>query len=79
MPWAQYHALLARAIPGASLHDLKWNISRVEGECLIHASGILHREIFIWPDARESTDGRLFLRIQELRKTGYKGLIECDL
>lgn len=57
---------------GASPHDLKWNISRVEGWCAIHAAGILHGENFIWPDPRLSRVGRTFLKVKRLREQGKK-------
>lgn len=70
---AQYYALLARALPGTPIYDLRWNVSRVEGWSLIHAAGILHGESFIWPDARLSRTGRSFLRLQEVRKAAVSG------
>lgn len=70
MPEAQYEALLARALPGTSYHELLWgDISLAQGWALIHAAGILHREVFIWPDPRLSTIGRTLLKARELRKT----------
>ena len=79
MPAAQYLALLARALPGTSYHALTWHISLALGWSLIHASGILHGEVFIWPDASESKVGRLFLRVQSMRKEGYRDLPGVDL
>lgn len=64
----QYLALLARALPGTSLHDLQWDVSLVLGWSLIHAAGILHGESFVWPDARLSRVGRLFLKVKQLRE-----------
>lgn len=71
MKW-QYYALLSRALQGESLYNLKWNVSRVEGWCAIHAAGILHGENFIWPDLRLSRVGRTFLKVKRLREQGRK-------
>lgn len=70
---AQYYALLARALPGTALDDLRWKVSLVMGWSLIHAAGILHGESFIWPDARLSTTGRAFLKLREARARGRSG------
>lgn len=70
---AQYYALLARAIPGTPLYDLRWHVSLLEGWSLIHAAGILHGEAFIWPDPRLSAAGRAMLRVQEMREKFRRG------
>jgi hypothetical protein len=64
---AQFLALLARALPGTSYLDLRRHISLARGWSLIHASGILHHEIYIWPDPRLSTIGRKLLKAHDLR------------
>jgi len=69
---AQYYALLARALPGTSLHDMQWSISLVMGWSLIHAAGILHGECFIWPDPRLSRVGRTFLKAKNLRQQSQR-------
>lgn len=73
MQAAQYYALLARALPGTPLEDLRWKVSLVMGWCLIHAAGILHGESFIWPDAELSRTGRAFLRLEEARGKAKSG------
>lgn len=59
-------------MPGASPYDLKWNLSRVEGWCAIHAAGILHGENFMWADPRLSRIGRTFLKVKRMREQGRK-------
>lgn len=78
---AQYYALLARALPGATLRELQWEISLVRGWSLIHAAGLLAGEAFIWPDPRLSTSGRALLRVQRLREAVRRGewMPEIDL
>jgi hypothetical protein len=70
VPEAQYEALLARALPGTPFAELLWgDISLAQGWALIHAAGILHGEVYIWPDPRLSAIGRTLLRARELRKS----------
>ncbi len=73
MASAQYYALLARALPGTCLHDLRWNISLVWGWSLIHAAGILAGEVFIWPDPLLSSAGRSMLKVAQLREEFLAG------
>lgn len=73
MTGAQYYALLARALPGATLHELQWQVSRVRAWALIHAAGLLAGEAFIWPDPRLSTSGRTLLAVRELRAAVERG------
>jgi hypothetical protein len=40
---------------------------------MIHASGLLHGEAFIWPDARLSAAGRKLIAAQELRDQFARG------
>lgn len=68
MPAAEYYALLARALPGTSYHDLQWNIPLAQAWALIHASGILHGNLYVWPDPRLSPAGQMMLRIREKRQ-----------
>lgn len=70
---AQYYALLARALPGATVHELQWQVSLVRGWSLIHAAGLLAGEAFIWPDPRLSTAGRALLKVRELRAAVQRG------
>jgi hypothetical protein len=78
---AQYYALLARALPGATLQELQWEVSLVRAWSLIHAAGLLAGEAFIWPDPRLSTAGRAMLRVQQLREAVRRGdwMPEVDL
>ncbi len=70
MPESQYDALLARALPGTPFRELEWGpISLARGWSLIHAAGILHGDIYIWPDPRLSTIGRTMLKARDLRKS----------
>lgn len=73
MAGAQYEVLLARAFPGADPDRLLWHISRVRGWSVIHASGILNGEAFIWADPRLSAAGRAMLRVQDLQEKYRRG------
>lgn len=73
MPEAQYYALLARALPGATWRELRWSVSRVWGWSLIHAAGILDGTAYIWPDPRLSSAGREMLRVQALQDSFARG------
>lgn len=68
VPAAEYYALLARALPGTSYHDLQWNVSLTHGWSLIHASGILQGSLYTWPDPRLTPAGQTMLRVQEKRE-----------
>mgnify|MGYP007090097834 CR=1 FL=1 len=78
---AQYYALLARALPGATLQELQWEVSLVRGWSVTLAAGLLAGEAFIWPDPRLSTSGRAMLRVQQLREAVRRGewMPEVDL
>jgi hypothetical protein len=62
---AEFYALLARALPGTSYHDLQWSISLTHAWSLIHASGILNGSSYVWPDPRLSDAGQTMLRVRE--------------
>jgi hypothetical protein len=62
---AEFYALLARALPGTSYHDLQWNVSLTHAWSLIHASGILHGSSYVWPDPRLSEAGQTMLRVRD--------------
>ena len=81
MPAAQYYALLARALPGATLHEMQWQVSLVRGWAMIHAAGLLAGEAYIWPDPRLSSSGRALLRVRDLREAVRRGewVPEVDL
>jgi hypothetical protein len=52
---------------------MRWDISLTEAWGMIHASGLLHGETYIWPDARLSTAGRTLLRVQDIRQQIAQG------
>ena len=62
---AEFYALLARALPGTSYHDLQWNVPLAHAWSLIHASGILNGSSYVWPDPRLSLAGQTMLRVRE--------------
>lgn len=62
---AEFYALLARALPGTPYHELQWGISLAQAWSLIHASGILEGNSYVWPDPRLSQAGQTMLRVRE--------------
>lgn len=79
---AQYYAELARAWAGAvTRYQMMWEIDLIEGYAMIHASGILHGEAWIWPDASLSSVGRKLLRLREVASQAKSGdwLKQIDL
>lgn len=60
-------------MPNETRHELRWEVSLVEGWSRIHAAGIMHGESFIWPDPKLSRTGRAFLKLQELRQQAASG------
>ena len=77
---AEFYALLARALPGTSLHDLMWSVSLTWAHSLLHASGILSGSLYVWPDPRLSTAGQTMLRVRDKlaswRTSGIEHLID---
>lgn len=71
---AQFYALLSRAYGGGVTRDeMRWQISLVEAWGMILASGLLHGEAYIWPDARLSTAGRKLIAAAEMKQKWQSG------
>jgi len=49
------------------------------GHSLIHASGMLEGNSYIWPDPELSTSGRKLKRVVEFIESGEAASVECDL
>lgn len=52
---------------------MMWEIDLIEAESMIHSSGILDGQAYIWPDANLSAAGRSMLRVQKLREAFRNG------
>lgn len=80
MSEAQFYALLTRAYHGAvTRHEMMWQISLVEAWSMILASGLLHGEAYIWPDARLSEAGRKLLTASTLKARWQSGQWKPDI
>lgn len=69
---AQYIALLARAVPSLTLHQIEWEVPIGKGWALIHAGCILAGEPMVWSDHRLSQKGRWWNRVMRHFKRAKK-------
>lgn len=75
---AEYYALLSLAFNGGvTRYEMFWQISLTEAQNMIHASGILRGNTYIWPDPRLSESGRAMLAVRDQIQTWRtKGLAD---
>lgn len=58
---------------------MMWEIPLAEGWAMIHASGLLHGEAYVWPDARLSAAGRKLIAAHELREQFASGARKIEI